>query len=273
MMIKLNVSAENSEYQIIESLKNNRTKRAKSGELFVEGITCIKQAYKAGLHFTRIIYPEGIKLSDWALDFIRRSKPDKIVEMSDHLFKKLCDKSIPSELVITAKQEIIHLDDIEPSSLPFFLICDRPNDLGNFGSIVRTANSFHVDAVLILGHSIDIHDPKVIRSSLGTVFFTPIFRFESITQFIEWITEMKSEYKMKLIGSDSTGEIGLESIRLRKPIAFILGNEAKGMSVNLRMMCDSIIKIPNLGDVNSLNVSCAGSIILWEIFKNSRSPE
>jgi 23S rRNA (uridine2479-2'-O)-methyltransferase len=84
---------------------------------------------------------------------------------------------------------------------------------------------------------------------------------------------MKSEYRMKLIGSDSAGETGIDSIILRKPIAFVLGNEAKGMSVNLRTMCDSIIKIPSFGDVNSLNVSCAGSIVLWEIFKNSRSPE
>ena len=270
MKKKIFISTENSEYQIIESLKNNRTKRAKKSEIFVEGIESIKQASKAHLHFTRIIYSKSRGLSNWANEFIKQTESDKIIEASDDIFGKLCDKKDPSELIATLSIRKLTIDDLVYSSSPFFLIFDRPSDLGNFGTIVRTANSFNVDAVMVIGHSIDVFDPKVIRSSLGSIFFTPVIQIDSINSFEKWIIKMKKDFKLKLVGSDSTGEVSIDTHSLESPIAVILGNEAKGMSVALQNLCDYIISIPNSGDVNSLNVSCAGSIVLWEIYKNNQ---
>jgi len=267
MRKKIFISTENSEYQIIESLKNNRAKRTKKGEIFVEGIEAIKQAFNANLEFTRIIYRKNKKLSNWADGFIRTAKVGKVIEASDDIFRKLCDKQDPSELIATIEMNKLSIDNLRYSSSPFFLVFDRPSDLGNFGTIIRTANSFKVDAILVIGHSVDVFNPKVIRSSLGSIFFTPIIQLDSIHSFEQWIIRMKKNFKMEVVGSDSTGEVSLDSHVLKSPIAFILGNEAKGMSVALKSLCDYIIRIPNLGNVNSLNVSCAGSIILWEIFR------
>ena len=85
------------------------------------------------------------------------------------------------------------------------------------------------------------------------------------------ISEQKRKNELIVVGTDSTGNISLENQILKRPIALIVGNEAKGMSVALKDLCDLIIRIPLMGEVNSLNVSCAGSIFLWEIFKNSQS--
>lgn len=265
----LRISSENAEFQIIESLKINRTKRAKHKEIFIEGIESIKQAVVANIEITRIITVDMNKLSGWAKQLISNCNNSKIIEMSDLLYKKLCDREEPTEIVVTAKTKPITLDKVVFSKKPFVLIFDRPSDHGNFGSIIRSANSFNVDAIFMIGHGIDYYDPKVIRSSLGSVFHSQIINIESMDQLNKWITDQKINNNIQIVGTDSTGTVSLMTKKLKTPIALILGNEAKGMSVGLKEICDFITKIPISGNVNSLNVSCAGSIFLWDIYQNS----
>ncbi|HRW47202.1 MAG: RNA methyltransferase [Caldilineaceae bacterium] len=268
-MKKLLISTANAEYQIITSLKQNRTKRSKLGEIFVEGIESIKQAQRAGVAFTRIIAGDRLGLSDWAKGFIAANQDATVVEMSAPLYRELCDRDEPSEIVVTAKISAQDFWEIELSDNPCVLIFDRPSDHGNFGTILRSANSFAVDAVFVIGHAIDIYDPKVIRSSLGGIFHTKIAAVPSMEELRQWVAAQKERSGLRLVGSDSTGSVSLESHRLARPIALVLGNEAKGMSVALKELCDYVVSIPLAGSMNSLNVSCAGSILLWEIFKNS----
>lgn len=265
----LRIFSENAEYQIVESLKTNRTKRAKHKEIFIEGIESIKQAVLANIEITRIITVDINKLSGWAKQLLTIYTNTKIIEMSDQLYKKLCDRDEPTEIVVTAKIKKLTIDNIVLSNNPFVLMFDRPSDHGNFGSIIRSANSFNVDAIFVIGHGIDYFDPKVIRSSLGSVFHSQIINIESMEQLKSWILDQKINSNIKIVGTDSTGTVSLINNKLRTPIALILGNEAKGMSVGLKEICDFITKIPISGNVNSLNVSCAGSIFLWDIYQNS----
>ena len=73
---------------------------------------------------------------------------------------------------------------------------------------------------------------------------------------------------MEIIGTDSSGTVLLNEYKIKRPVMVIIGNEAKGMSVKLKEICDKIIRIPMEGNVNSLNLSCAASVIMWEIYKN-----
>lgn len=269
-MPKLTISVENAEYQIIQALKSNRTKRHKAKEIFVEGIESIKQVVSAGMEITRIITPDLNTLSGWAKDLIRNNPKTKIVDMSFDLYKSLCDRDEPSEIVITAKVDFLGMADLQLPSNPFLLVFDRPSDMGNLGSLIRSANSFGVDAILIIGHGVDMYDPKVIRSSLGSIFHSRIVNVQSMPEFVAWIAEQKKISKLSVVGTDSTGDVSLLSHPLTKPIAVVLGNEAKGMSVALKDLCDYVVSIPVEGAVNSLNVASAGSIILWDVYKNSR---
>ena len=268
-MKKLLISTANAEYQIITSLKQNRTKRSKLGEIFVEGIESIKQAQRAGVEFTRIITSDYKGLSDWARRFMTDNQDAKVIEMSAPLYRELCDRDEPSEIVVTAKVKTQSFWDIKLPEKPCVLIFDRPSDHGNFGSILRSANSFSVDAVFVNGHAIDSYVPMVIRSSLGSIFHSKIAPVPSMEELQQWVAAQKERSGLRLVGSDSTGSVSLESHKLARPIALVLGNEAKGMSVALKELCDYVVSIPLAGSMNSLNVSCAGSILLWEIFKNS----
>jgi TrmH family RNA methyltransferase len=264
---KIKIKAENAEYQIIQSLKLNRIKRNKSGEIFIEGIECIKQAIKSDTEITRIITKDVKKLSNWGKGVIEKYADVKIIEMSDKLYNDLSDKTDPSEMLVTAKVKHISINDIQTQN-PFLIVFDRPSDHGNFGSIIRSANAFNADGIFIIGHGIDMYDSKVIRASLGSVFFTKIAAVESMEVFLEYVKTQKKENNMEVIGTDSAGTVSAEDYKIKRPLMVIIGNEAKGMSQNLQEICDKIIRIPIQGNVNSLNVSCAASIIMWEVFKN-----
>jgi TrmH family RNA methyltransferase len=263
------IHTENAEFQIIESLKLNRVKRARAHEIFIEGIESIKQALRANLAVTRIIVMDSNTVSDWAKTVIGEHQEAAIIEMDKPLYAKLCDRSEPSEMLITAKVTPRTTADLRLPENPFIILFDRPSDAGNLGSIIRSANSFNVDAFLILGHGVDIYDPKVIRASLGSLFFTQITALQSLDELTGFIHREKERNGMIVLGTDSTGTVSLLTGRLQRPLMLIIGNEARGMSVALKGLCDSIISIPISGSVNSLNVASAAGILMWEVYKNT----
>jgi len=266
-MSRLPINAENAEYQIIKSLKLNRMKRNKLHEIFIEGTECIKQAIKSNMEITRIVINDENKLSNWGKNIIRQHENAKIIEMTDHLYNELSEKANPPEMLVTAKIVPYRINDFYVNN-PFILVSDRPGDHGNFGSLIRSANAFNVDGIFIMGHGIDIYEPKVIRASLGSIFFTKIMAMESMEVLMEYIKIQKAKNNMEVVGTDSTGTASLENCKLKRPIMVIVGNEAKGISVKFWDICDKIIKIPMGGNINSINVSCAASIIMWEIYKH-----
>jgi len=269
IMNKLSITTENAEYQIIQSLKQNRLKRNKLKEIFVEGIECIKQAINSNIEITRIIIKDINTLSNWGKNVINQYKDVKIIEMSDKLFDELSDKENPSEMLITAKIKPNTFDDINTEN-PFVIVFDRPSDHGNLGSIIRSANAFNTDGIFIIGHGVDVYEPKVIRASLGSVFFTKIVTIESMEILEQFIKNQKKKNDIEIIGTDSSGTVSVKEYIIKRPVMLIIGNEAKGMSIKLKEICDKIVKIPMEGDVNSLNVSCAASILMWEIYKNGQ---
>lgn len=264
-MAKIKITKKNAEYQILEAMKNNRRKRKEFGEIFVEGIESIKQVLYSKYEISRIIYKDYRSLSNWAKERIEETGNAKQIEISSELFKELCDKESPSEIVVTVKFIVPKLSDINFSKKPLILILDRPSDKGNLGTLIRTSNGLKIDAIVVIGHSVDITDPKVIRTSLGALFYTPVAQAESYEELNRWLESVNKSYGLTIAGTDSTGAVSLPDFRTDNAVAIALGNEAKGISKRLKDICDMVISIPIDGQINSLNVACAGSIILWHV--------
>ncbi|MBN8216720.1 MAG: RNA methyltransferase [Spirochaetes bacterium] len=258
------IRSENDAFQIVSSLKGNREKRQRHGEVFVEGIESIKQLAASGHGVTRFLFRAGAPLSAWAQSLMEAHPRAARFELTEALYLKLCDKSEPSELLATGRLPKARLEDFPVGAESVVLLFDRPSDLGNFGTLVRTCDAFGVDAVFLAGHGVDPFDPKAIRASLGSVFRLPIIAVESSEALARWVQAQSAAVGLQVIGSDSGGSHRLSDLDLRPPLMFVVGNEARGMSVNLKSLCGKIASIPVVGSVNSLNVACAGSILLWE---------
>jgi TrmH family RNA methyltransferase len=270
-MMPLRISKENSTFQILQALKANRSKRKELGEIFVEGVAPIKNALLAGKTVKRIIYRDEERLSDWAGEVIRASRNAQLIALEKSLFEKISDRADPSELLMTVVDENVELTQVRLPKNPFVVVFDRPSNLGNIGSIIRSANAFGVDLIITTGHGVDPFDPIAIRASMGGIFFTKVCQAESMQTLMDWIGSLRKQHeKLSVIGTDSGAEISLlDQPPILRPVVLLIGNEAKGLSVSLKILADKMIKIPMIGKVDSLNAACAASILMFEIYKAS----
>lgn len=259
------ISRENGEFQLLEALRDNRKKRRERGEALVEGTEAIKQALGAEIPLSRIIYRDYDKLSDWAKELIQGQVNCQTIQLTEHLYRRLSQRDEPGEVIVTLPIKTPDLASLHGIKDRSFLILDRPSDKGNLGTLIRTANGFNLGGVILLGHGVDPWDPKVIRTSLGGIFHTPVVQGPSWQELEEWLLKQKDQQKFELVGSDSTGQNILPAQGKGSPFALALGNEAKGMSKRLWELCDRVVRIPMNGQVNSLNIASAGAILLWSL--------
>lgn len=269
------VTRENSTYQVLMALKSNRRKRRELNEVFVEGVAAIRHSIEAGMTIRRIVFARDKSLSSWAIDLIESFPEAQQICMSRELFDTLSDRNEPSELLITIAGAELDPDsagrdsEVEPL---FGIVVDRPSNHGNLGAIIRSANAFGVTGVLTLGHGVDPYDPAVIRASMGAVFRTRIGHIDSVNALKERIDRIRIDQpRLRVIATDSAGSASItECEDFSIPAMILIGNEAKGVSVQLKELADVFVRIPMIGAVDSLNVACAASIIMFEIHRRRR---
>ena len=137
------------------------------------------------------------------------------------------------------------------------VILDRVTDPGNLGTIIRTCDWFGVDAIISSKNSVELYNPKVIRSTMGAIFHLPIFCEVELEEFLD---RMKS-HQFKIITTVLKGE-SVNSISFPQKVAFMFGSESHGISKSFLDASDVKLTIPKFGEIESLNVSVACGIVL-----------
>lgn len=268
----VDIFVENNAYQHLEVLKRNREKRWRYHEIFVEGVASINALMQTGHTITSVAYSREKELSGWAKEIIRAADSPRIYRLTTELMQKLSDRSDASEIIVTTRPIQHILDDIPLNNTMFVVIFERPSNQGNLGSLIRSCDAFGVDAILITGHSIDPYDPTVIRASLGAVFHSRIIHVASATLLEQWIHHVREAVPdIQLVGTRAEAPHSAFEIRIAPPLILVLGNEAHGMGRRLEELVDTTVSIPMQGHVDSLNVACAGSILLYQVKMNSRT--
>jgi 23S rRNA (uridine2479-2'-O)-methyltransferase len=266
----IDIFVENNHYQHLDVLKRNRKKRQKFHEIFVEGVTSINALVKTGYEITSVAFSRDKELSDWAKTIIAAANPPRLYRLTADLMTKLSDRTDPSELIVTARPKNLSLDDIPLGPNLFVLIFERPSNHGNLGSLIRSCDAFGVDAVITTGHGVDVYDPAVIRASLGAVFYSRVIHAASSTTLEQWIGRVREHIPgVQLVGTQAEAPISLHESKVAPPLILVLGTELWGMGQRLAQLVDTAVAIPMQGHVDSLNVACAGSILLYQIKQNA----
>lgn len=266
--IKKILTADNI-FQHAEVLGRNRQKRAQYREFFVEGVRNINQAIGNGWKISSFFLEDRRELSSWAKDIIRSVPTEGNYALVPELFSQLSDKEEPSELLALVKMREMQLSDISFDGKSCVVLCDRPSSPGNLGSLIRSADAFAAGGVLVTGHAADIYDPKTIRASMGSFFAVPVIQLESHDALREWTTGVEN---IVLAAAVEDGEIEAADYSFDRPTLVCLGNEAQGLSRAILEMCNVKIKISMTGTASSLNVSSAGSIILYRGYMSLKNP-
>ncbi len=248
----------------IQSVQNNIIKEAiklqdkkwrlKANLFLVEGYHLINEAYLHGL--LKTIF--SINQKDESKYLV-----EQFYLVTPQIIKKLSSTVNPQGIIgIVQKPQFKKIDLSNPNIK--LVLLDGINDPGNLGSIVRTAAAMGYDGIYMSKDTVDIYNEKSLRATQGAIFKIPFYYvdlYETINSF--------KEHEIRCLGTTLDAEVELESINSIKKYAVAFGNEARGMSEEIKKVMDLNIKIAMANNVESLNVLSASSIILYELKKNN----
>jgi TrmH family RNA methyltransferase len=145
-----------------------------------------------------------------------------------------------------------------------YVLLEDVQDPYNVGTIIRTADAAGFDCVVTSAKTADIYNEKVLRGSMGSVFHLPIFQVESLLDYVQQLKDQA----ITVIGTSLTGSSLWERALLNGSFAIVMGNESQGMSEQMSECCDLLLKIPILGQAESLNVATAAGIIMYDLVRD-----
>lgn len=236
-------SVNNERIKEINKLKDKKY-RDQTNTFLIEGKHLVSEAYKEGL-IKELILEEKEKFS---LDC-------PTIYVTKEIIKKLSNMESPSSIMaVSYKKEEKAIGDK-------ILILDDIQDPGNLGTIIRSALAFDIDTVVLSPRTVDLYNPKVIRSTKGMVFHLNII----VREIIPFINELK-EKDYKVFGTKVDGGNDVRNIQIGNRFALIVGNEGQGISDDVSSICDENLYIKMNENVESLNVGVATSILLYEVY-------
>jgi TrmH family RNA methyltransferase len=179
--------------------------------------------------------------------------------LSDNLFRSISGTENPQGIALVCKTPIKLEPTQKPSANGLYLLLEEIQDPGNMGTIVRTGEAAGISGIIMSKDSADIYNPKVIRSTMGSIFRVPFSIVDDLAAAVDTlkdngITTYAAHLKGELYNSGS----------LTKDCALLIGNEARGLSEEISAKADKLIKIPMHGKVESLNAAVATAILMYE---------
>lgn len=256
-------SSSNPTIKEIKSLYRKK-ERWLQRSFIVEGIKIVEECIDKDHPLSCIVYCDqlfNIRGGDLLWEKIKDY--DKLIKISNKLYKEISQLESPQGILAVAKFKLNSIDEIFDKTNPFILMLDQVQDPGNMGTIIRTADAFSVDGIVIAEGSVDVYNPKVVRSTMGSIFRVPLYFLDNLEGIIR---EFKKR-NIKIYSTSLKGREFIQNINLREASAIIIGNESRGVSKPLEIMAGQLVKIPMSGEAESLNVAIASSIIMYEALR------
>jgi len=265
--VSVRVSSRNARFQVWQALLGNRNKRQRAGEFLVQGVRPISIAVEHGWPIRALIHDADRPLSRWAQDLLREQRGAERVSMAADLLAELGEKdeSAP-ELIAVMEMPPDDLDRIKVEPDFLGVVFDRPTGPGNIGSIIRSADAFGADGLIVTGHAADVYDPKSVRASTGSIFALPAVRVPSQREVMEWVATRRTEgIPIVIVGTDEHGSADIFDYDLTQPTLLLIGNETSGLSAAWKDLADQLVRIPMTGSASSLNAANAATAVLYEV--------
>jgi len=251
-------SKDNETIRHIRKLKEKKY-RDENNEFIIEGIKLLEEAINEKAIVKKVIICDDCNLEGKIYNSLKYEIAKlECIYVSEKIFDYISDVKTPQGIMAIIekkkndKKEINFLDDI-------ILILDNIQDPGNMGTIIRTADSLNIKQIIISKDSSDIYSPKVVRSTMGAIFRVKIIESENLVETLKTI----KKHKFKVISTSLDTDKNMYDVEYKK-VAIVMGNEANGVSKEIQEMSDEKIKIPMLGKTESLNVSVATAVVLYE---------
>src|SRR5680860_177434 len=245
-------SRENSIYKLVRALSQKKV-RENSGLFLIEGNRLVEEANSGGIKIKYLI------INETAENVPKINQDCQVLRLSNNLFKKVSDTVSSQGIIAVAEQIEISLADIILGANPLVVVLNGLQDPGNLGTIIRTSAAAGATAVLLTEGTVDFYNPKVIRSTMGSLFQVPIVSGLDDNEAVKWL----NYNSINIMVADLDSEEYYYSANLKDSFALVIGNENRGANDIWRKAAYKKIKIPILGSTESLNASVAAEIIKY----------
>ena len=183
--------------------------------------------------------------------------------VSEHVLETMADTVTPQGFVAVCHQFPTSIRDILSGEPKLVAILEEVRDPGNAGTIIRAADSAGADAVILTGRTVDLYNPKVVRSSTGSIFHVPV----AVGATLEDVVGRAHAAGLQILAADIKGD-DLLAVRteglLARPTAWVFGNEARGLGDDDLALADRAVTVPIYGNAESMNLATAASVCLYE---------
>ncbi len=253
-------SANNNMVKEVKSLKQKKNREEK-GRFFIEGLRFVSEALEESWQIETIILSDSFCLNESNKQLISLISDRKFncYTVTDKIFGELSETSTPQGILAVMQTKMFEISDIIKAG-SFMVILDSIQDPGNLGTIIRTADAAGAGGILMSKGCVELFNPKVLRSTMGSVFHLPIVVDCDLSESIQTL----KEYGIKAYAAHLSGELSYFECNLRENCAIIVGNEANGISDDVANIADVLVKIPMPGKAESLNASVAAGILMYE---------
>lgn len=263
-MKKSNIITSSSN-KLIKEIKmlQKRKERWSKKSFFIEGTRAVEQCIKSNAKIKHIVYSRDILGSeiDKVLYLIDEENYETY-EISNKLFKEISDTDNPQGIMAIVSFDEFSLGDILKEN-NFIIVLDRVQDPGNLGTIIRTADAFGANGIIVTNGCVDVYNPKTIRSTMGSIFQIPIVHMGEMREVLE---VLKQENTSIISSSLNTDKYSYD-IDFKTSCAIVIGNEAQGISKEVLNLSDQLVKIPMVGEAESLNAAIASGVLMYEVLR------
>lgn len=258
-------STSNKRMKDIAMLQKKAGIRNKEGVFVVEGIKMFQECPKSDI--LEIVFGESFVSSHGKIvQELERDCRCPIHYVSDTVFAYVSDTKTPQGILLLVKQKKSQIKNMLTKPSPVLLLLDNIQDPGNLGTILRASEGAGITGIIISEDSCDVFNPKVIRSTMGSIFRLDI----CISTDLETEIKKLKSIGIKIFVTDLEESVDYDMVDFTKSNAIVIGNESKGVSKRIKDLADIHIKIPMLGKVESLNVGVATSILAYEMARQRR---
>jgi TrmH family RNA methyltransferase len=190
-----------------------------------------------------------------------------VLEVNDKVIAAITRRENPQMVVGVFEQRWTALADVKPDGNDVWVALDRVRDPGNLGTVIRTVDAVGAKGVILVGDTTDPFAVETVRATMGSIFAVPVVRAGE-QAFLSW----RKGFAGLVAGTHLKGSVDYRSVDYRgRPVVLLMGNEQQGLPVELAETCDRLVRIPQSGRADSLNLAVATGVMLYEVRRSALS--
>tara|TARA_R110002033_G_scaffold40829_13_gene81379 strand:- start:1699 stop:2484 length:786 start_codon:yes stop_codon:yes gene_type:complete len=249
-------SVQNPFIKSLVLLQEKTKNRKQTGTFLIEGQREITLALKGGYIIETVLFYPEICTENEATKIAPNTA---LIEINKEVFQKLAYRDTTEGILAVAKTKSMQLNDLKLSKNPLILIAEAPEKPGNIGALLRTADAANLDAVIIANPKSDLYNPNIVRSSVGCLFTNQIAS-GTTEEIITFLREQDINFYCATLQNSTS----YHTQDYTTPTALVVGTEATGLTQEWRDAATQNIIIPMQGEIDSMNVSVAAAILIFE---------